>query len=330
MDQNINLVERVTWDKTRDTDLLFDPKMETVKLDETDTKWRLLYREYEGGTKKPFSCMTDSYALIPNKDLVNAITSFHEIQLDLDLNLSANSKNSHFQLVFNVDTEENFDDDSKDGANLSPQLVLLNSYNGSTRLKMEFGFFRMICSNMLIIPEVGKTFQVDMKHYKGNFEESLQEQMHKILSNMLSKDVFDSIRGKIERNIKSDDMHIDIKFLKQLPYKQLFLFIGLLAKYSQMYVSTIDHKEGKIYDVSNTTERMMLVDNIVKEKRKDGDNKYDIHWQEKVVKAGEYEYPEEVTNQWALYNMFIKMIQMTVEKQNRMRMTRLASQYLLS
>ena len=60
------------------------------------------------------------------------------------------------------------------------ELVVSNSYNGRTTLKIKLGIFRLVCSNGLI---VGDTFfQIEQKHIGGSVEQELENKYEKLVA----------------------------------------------------------------------------------------------------------------------------------------------------
>lgn len=77
-----------------------------------------------------------------------------------------------------------------DADNVVPELIVLNSHNGSWALRMALGMFRMVCSNGMVAGSLWGG--IALKHYRiKDLEEKVVEVTHKIdgLSQQLSESI---------------------------------------------------------------------------------------------------------------------------------------------
>lgn len=115
-----------------------------------------------------------SYHLVPNQDIIEPILEALE-GYDLDF-ISSSRNDSRFTLdvlIKGIDTEIG----NKD--KVIPRLRLYNSYDGRLKYQYHMGFFRLICSNGLIIPAKGfedKNISMKLRH-TPSLEKHVQKEL---------------------------------------------------------------------------------------------------------------------------------------------------------
>jgi len=148
------------------------------------------------GVETKLNQMSDVYALIPNEDIFPPIEKIFN-----DANIKFTVKYSHIEHArFYADytIEDNGLAHQMKGTNdtIKPMLRVRHSYNGKTNYSIMFGYFRLVCSNGLVIPlEEMKEFNLSLK---GKHTESIQKSLEQL---KLTLDFFVLNYDKINNSI---------------------------------------------------------------------------------------------------------------------------------
>ena len=129
-------------------DTFFPVKEDTIYTGKgNESGYKFIMRE---DTDEILSCVTDSYKLIKNKDVVDKVLKiFKKKKIKNDFvgarQFSNGAKTTYTWNLTNQKVETN------KGEEHYPQIILVNSYNATTQLSFLAGVFRLICSNGLVI-----------------------------------------------------------------------------------------------------------------------------------------------------------------------------------
>lgn len=93
----------------------------------------------------------------------------------------APKKDNRFTRHCLIFTHSDFLDGDKKGLEAIPRIIVLNSNNGTTSLRLEAGFFRFVCANGLIVGR--KTHQTRIRHNVKRAE-GLVEQLENVHSSL--------------------------------------------------------------------------------------------------------------------------------------------------
>ncbi len=97
-------------------------------------------------------CVTDRYSLVQNRDLINALDLACDAAGMRLEPVSARYQKGRAEYKFNL-PDEGFKV-TGDGSGQLPQIVVRNDYRGSGGLGILAGWFRMVCSNGMIVGEI--------------------------------------------------------------------------------------------------------------------------------------------------------------------------------
>lgn len=116
------------------------------------------------------SKLTDKYVHIPTDTIVEDMEKLgwfpHEVKT-VKARKSSGVMSKHLIKFFNPDIMINDENGNKD---MYPNLLLINSHDGSTSVRFEMGVFRLVCENGLVIKS--KDFGgFKMRHMGYNFED---------------------------------------------------------------------------------------------------------------------------------------------------------------
>ena len=122
--------------------------------------YKFIVREDTGAV---LSCMSDSYRLVKNETIINyaqPVIKKNGGELK-EVNLFSDGAKMHMSWHFpsQVVNIGNNDD-------LTPEIVIRNSYNGTVGVNIIAGAFRLICTNGIVIGIVAKKYK--NKHIKSN------------------------------------------------------------------------------------------------------------------------------------------------------------------
>jgi len=119
------------------------------------------------GDKKIVQFCSENYMLIPNKSITKPFEERLGAEHKFDLNISMYDDRRFW---FNYIIKDKLIGGKKDG--ILPAIKVQNSYDGGLRYILRFGFYRLICSNGMMIPEAGtEETQVTLTHSLGNKNE---------------------------------------------------------------------------------------------------------------------------------------------------------------
>lgn len=108
--------------------------------------------------KHPF--LTDAYEFVDTQDVIKELDCYGFVPVKHAITKARNPLAQPYAKHTVAFQRE----DAEPNANgVIPQLHMINSYNGSTSLRFEFGMLRLVCSNGLVMRD-GKTEGFRMKH----------------------------------------------------------------------------------------------------------------------------------------------------------------------
>lgn len=154
--------------KTALKNLLFPVRMELIKdelgIDAIGSCEYGIFADLDGKSTLLNTC-SDTYELLPNSSLFPVV---EKILTDAKIKYTVSYKMldfSRFDAEFDIQTGGVSVGNSTDL--IYPKLIITHSYNGLLKYKMTFGYFRMICSNGLVVPVEGmeeSNFTIVGKH----------------------------------------------------------------------------------------------------------------------------------------------------------------------
>lgn len=116
------------------------------------------------GGKKVVNHCSKGYQLVPNSDIVNPLM---EAFKGMDIEIQGSQRwDSRFDMNI-VFKDKSLDLKSAKGDFITPKLKIRNSYDGRVRYSYAMGYWRLICSNGLVIPAEGLEHlntQLTMRH----------------------------------------------------------------------------------------------------------------------------------------------------------------------
>ena len=168
--------------------------------------YKFIVREDTG---EILSCMTDNYRLVKNETIIKAaepIINKYKGKIK-EVRVFGNGHSTHMSWHFPNHLVKIGKNDE-----MTPEIVIGNSYNGTVGVNIIAGAFRLICSNGLVIGIVASKYK--NKHIQSNvslddFDSVISETMDK--TKLIFKEEFPILQGT---NFK--DKHI-INFLKMFP-----------------------------------------------------------------------------------------------------------------
>jgi predicted DNA-binding ribbon-helix-helix protein len=171
-----------------------------------NTGYKFITREDTG---EILSCMTDSYRLVTNESIIKAaepIVKKHGGKVK-EVSIFSNGRSVHMKWHFPKHLVKIGKQDE-----LTPEIVVGNSYDGTLGVNIMAGAFRLICLNGAVIGIVASRYK--NKHIKSNisfddFDEVISETMDK--TKVIFKEEFPVLQGT---NFK--DKHV-IDFLQMFP-----------------------------------------------------------------------------------------------------------------
>lgn len=135
-------------------DILFDVEM----IEQTDYECNSDYQfdifAYPEGRKIRVNTCSKQYELVPNNSIFPPI---RQILLDNNIQFTEQYEHINHARFYAKYIIENKELAANVGPNdfVKPQIVVQHSYNGLTQYSIQFGYFRLICSNGLTIPVKG-------------------------------------------------------------------------------------------------------------------------------------------------------------------------------
>lgn len=133
------------------SDLLFPVEMRDEVMPANSEFSRMVVGQIEGADFKLNQC-SPRYELVPNAEI------FPEVERILNMNgiqyRAVYTHIDHVRFYVNYIIEDSRYAYTMKGTNdtIFPKLMVMHSYNGKTKYKIIFGYFRLVCSNGLTIP----------------------------------------------------------------------------------------------------------------------------------------------------------------------------------
>jgi len=326
MNSHFNLSANLQWPETQREDIFFPVRKRSIKVKRIQTGWKTLYRN-EDGNANPISVVGPNYKLIPNDRLHQIVEEFDSLPLAFNASLSGSSKNKRFNLVYDIGSSYHFGSDEQDGGKLKPQLVVKNSYDGSSQVEVLFGLFRMICSNMVVVPVEGSVARFQIRHVSKN--NHLKKRIQSFLMSTLSQEVFSAVNRRVmEAKASSDPKVIPYSYFQSLPNKMLYPILAGIGRFSTVPVIAFDTENQLSYDLGSEDGQLELAERIWIERTEPGQKRL-IDPEEKLSECSSITYNEPVINQWQLFNLVLKIAQYTVEKNRRIAVAAQIGNYFL-
>jgi len=171
-----------------------------------DTGHKFIVREDTG---KVLSCMTENYKLVKNETIIKAaepIIKKYKGEMK-EVVVFGEGQSTHMSWNFPKNKIKIGNEDE-----MTPEIVIKNSYNGTIGVNIMAGAFRLICSNGLVIGIIASEYK--NKHIKSNislddFDNVISETMDK--TKLIFTDEFPILQGT-----EFKDRHI-VDFLKMFP-----------------------------------------------------------------------------------------------------------------
>lgn len=195
-------------------DLMFPVRMEEWTETECNPDQQFsVFVNPRGFDIKVCTC-SDVYELVQNQDVFGVA---RQILLDSGIVFSESYEIINDARFYGTFIIEGHDFELQDGDVIKPIFKLNHSYNGQTKYSMSFGYFRMICSNGLVIPLDEKSeynLNLKGKHTKkiNKSLESLFEKITYFVENtdvyaenfkMLANRIVFDVSGRIEEILKA-------------------------------------------------------------------------------------------------------------------------------
>lgn len=125
------------------------------------------------------------YTFIPTIDAVEALRSEGFLPVYAGEARSRKAENFGFtRHVVRFRRQEGF------GSELAPEIVLLNSHDGTSSYQLSAGVFRLVCSNGLIVAD--STFETIRTRHSGNVVDDVIEGAYRVIENS------ELIQGRVE------------------------------------------------------------------------------------------------------------------------------------
>ncbi|MFW5895752.1 MAG: DUF932 domain-containing protein [archaeon] len=194
------------------------------------------------GKKKLLNVCSDRYELVPNSEIFPKIRNILN-EGGLEFSEKYESFNdARFYADYIIESDHVKIGQSENDI-IKPKISIRHSYNGMTQYAIIFGYYRMVCSNGLVVPVKGKEAQ--NLHIMGKHTISirtsldmLMNRLNTFISNMnLYKQTFDQLGGQwIENPQKRIEEALEAS---KIP-----------TKYSSNIMETVQKEAQTIYDGS--------------------------------------------------------------------------------
>ena len=188
------------------------------KNESVNAGYKLIVRE---DNNKILSCMTDNYKLVTNKDIMEKAEPVLKEQGAIlsDVHMFGNGARVRYKYRFpdtKVEVEKN------DFVN--PEIIINNSYDGTSEVSAMGGAFRLVCSNGLVIGySIGKE---GSRHTVWNKKEEIEAIVKSVINKTTT--VFKSDSPKmIEKAVKKKDSQ---KLLELFPGYTMESMVQYLLK----------------------------------------------------------------------------------------------------
>lgn len=161
------------------SDILFDVEkvLQTEYLCNKDCAFDVFgYPIIDGErTKIRLNTCSDIYALVPNTEIFPVV---EQILRNANIEFSASyrmDKHSRFYVTYVIEDQRYAYKIKGTNDYVKPQLMVMHSYNGLTKYKIIFGYFRLVCTNGLTIPVADmKAFNLSLS---GKHTESIKHSL---------------------------------------------------------------------------------------------------------------------------------------------------------
>ena len=139
---------------------------------------------------------------------------------------------------------------------LIPEIIISNSYDGTSRLNINFGIFRKICNNGLIVKENQEFTGLSIKHIGQDFNEKIESFLPQI------EPFFEKILLKIEKSkqiILSEEDQKD--FVKELFESKKHLNNDFIDYHSLLNRQREEDKGNDMFSIFNVLQENLLQGN---------------------------------------------------------------------
>lgn len=164
------------------TDYAFPVGLQNIKT-EDNVQIPHRFAVVRGDTKKPIGIVSDKYALVPHKEVVEGFRKALKGQETIESIKVSNQGARLYMSIVMPDVKVSIDE----GDDVALRLIVENSYDGSKMLQVMFGAYRLVCSNGMVI---GKSFvNLSQRHIGsaiGLKIEVIQEQVS-LMTDMFKK-----------------------------------------------------------------------------------------------------------------------------------------------
>lgn len=220
-------------------------------------------------TNEPSLHVSDKYTFLNTMDVINNMES-----LGWNVtHVSSKGNNPHGQHMVRF-YHEDLQNMVQGSDVMRPQIVFMNSHDGTQRAKFNVGLFRLVCSNGLIVGENGAHDSVALKHIHADAATFMQltQQLHEKYER-----IFPNILDMQEKVLNREE-------------QQTLAYIALTLRDSKYL------REDKITPDFDKINKLHNIDSILRPSRKEDANP--TLWntfnnlQEKLIKGNFYKYRE--------------------------------------
>lgn len=202
-------------------DILFPVEKVQVTEFDCNSDYAFDIFAYPDDEKLRVNSCSDRYELVPNADI---FPNVRQVLLDNNIEFTENYQmidNARFYAQYNI-TDDRFKYTMKNsnGDVIQPMLKVQHSYNGLTKYKINFGYFRLVCSNGLVLP------------------------VHEMQEYNLS------IEGRHTKAIKASFEKLDEK-LKYFVENAAQITTAITAKYDELSGNVIKNVQDRLTEVLN-------------------------------------------------------------------------------
>ena len=161
------------------TDLLFDVEKRDNPRNTNPEYAKVITAKFVNGDEMDLNYCSDRYELVPNEDIfpvIRMILVMHGIQFTERYFMLNNAR---FYAEFIIeDSRFAYQMPGSAGDIIKPMLKVQHSYNGLTKYAITFGYFRLVCSNGLVIP-IDDMKEYNM-HVTGKHTFSIKRSLQKL------------------------------------------------------------------------------------------------------------------------------------------------------
>lgn len=134
-------------------DILFPVEKTQVTEFDCNSDYAFDVFAYPNGEKLRVNSCSDRYELIPNSEI---FPNIRQVLLENGIEFSENYQmidNARFYANYTIEDQRfAYQIEGSNGDLIKPMLKVQHSYNGLTKYHISFGYFRLVCSNGLVIP----------------------------------------------------------------------------------------------------------------------------------------------------------------------------------